>query len=304
MSTIVKLRKAVTSAVNNNVSAPVKQGVQTTAKTTAAATRATAQTTRRFVGISRHGILAASRKVDTPNNRGGLVRVLNLLMGSVLIGLGVSLFVRANLGVPAYDVMLTALRDRLGLSLGQAGWLFTGLLLTIAFLLGQRPSVAGVAYILANGIAVDTFIQLIREPDDMAVRLLFVVLGTMSIAAAIALVLHAGLTGGSIELLMRAGQERGLDPFRVRTSIELGIVVLGVLLGRRRWAGHCLVCVVHESNSPGRAARPRRPPSRSPNSLGFVAAGFVKPEVKTRSAANLETRSRSAAPGLQATFLS
>jgi uncharacterized membrane protein YczE len=154
-----------------------------------------------------------------------------MLMGSTLIGLGVSLFVRADLGVPAYDVMLTAIRDHLGISLGQAGWLFTGLLLTVATLLGQRPTVAGVAYIVANGIAVDTFMQLVREPDDLLVRLLFVLLGTLSIAAAVALVLHAGLTGGSLELLMRAGEARGLNPFRVRTALEFGIVAAGVALG-------------------------------------------------------------------------
>ncbi|NNC80235.1 MAG: hypothetical protein HKN94_08800 [Acidimicrobiales bacterium] len=186
---------------------------------------------RRFVGISRHGIIAAERVATRPQNHVEFRRLVNLLFGSVLIGIGVSLFVHARLGVPAYDVMLTAIRDRTGLSLGQAGWLFTGLLFTIAFVLGQRPRVTSIIFILMNGIAVDAFVGLINDPQPLAMRWLFVVLGTLSIAAAVALVLHAGLTGGSMELLLRAGEERGIDSFKLRRAIEANIVLIGVLLG-------------------------------------------------------------------------
>ena len=61
--------------------------------------------------------------------------------------------------------------------------------------------------------------------------MLFVVFGTAAIATGVALVIHAGLTGGSIELLMLAAEDRGLNPFRVRQFLEIGIVALGVILG-------------------------------------------------------------------------
>ncbi len=186
---------------------------------------------RTFKGISRHGIAAAGQRLSGPSAQTRLTQAFSLMMASTLIGLGVSLFVRADFGVPAYDVMLTGLRDQLGVSLGQAGWIFTGILLLIAASLGQRVTPTGIAYILANGVAVDTFLQLLRSPDVFAVRLLFVGLGTMSIAVAIALVLHAGFSGGAIELLMRAGKSRGLNPFQVRTAIEISIVLGGVVLG-------------------------------------------------------------------------
>ena len=65
----------------------------------------------------------------------------------------------------------------------------------------------------------------------MATRMLFVLLGTTAIAAGIALVVHAGLTGGAIEQLMNAGADRGIDPFRLRRGLEIAIVVTGVALG-------------------------------------------------------------------------
>ncbi len=184
-----------------------------------------------FTGLSRHGAVAAARITQKPRTRTTFRQALSLFGGSVMIGLGVSLFVHARLGVPAYDVMLTALRDRLGISLGQAGWLFTGCLFIVATLLGNRPRFNGLLYLIGNGLMVDLWMQVITDPTDLFTRMLFVLIGTVSLASGVALVIHAGLTGGSIELLMNAAEDRGYDPFRVRRGIEIAIVVGGVLLG-------------------------------------------------------------------------
>ncbi len=107
----------------------------------------------------------------------------------------------------------------------------SALLFGIAALLGQRPRLGGLAYVLMNGIAVDAALGLVVDPEPLTLRITFVVLGLFSIISGISLVVHSGLTGGAFELLMRAGQERGLDPIRVRASMELGILVAGVVLG-------------------------------------------------------------------------
>lgn len=242
VSPLLRVKNTVESSVTNAVAdrAPAaKQNLQAkaqaTAENTRAAGRATVASTRWFLGISRDGVIAARRQISnqiaTPTTRTGARQVATLLLGSSLIGLGVSLFVQADLGVPASDVLLTALRDRLGLSLGQAGWLFTGLLFVVASLLGQRPRPSALVYVAANGIAVDTFIHLIRSPDALMVRIGFVVLGTLAIATAISLVLHSGLSGGAFELLMRAGEQRNLNPFHVRTGVEVSVVTAGIALG-------------------------------------------------------------------------
>ena len=186
---------------------------------------------RWFNGLSRHGLVAAERLAAKPQTRTSVRQVASLFTGTAIIGLGVSLFIHSGLGVPAYDVMLSALRDRLGVSHGQAGWIFTGFLFLVATALGRRPQISGLFYLLFAGISVDVWLRLINDPEPLVVRMLFVVFGTAAIATGVALVIHAGLTGGSIELLMRAGEDRGLDPFRVRQGLEIGIVALGVILG-------------------------------------------------------------------------
>lgn len=231
---LMPLTKTVNARIRSVVD-PSKAKIQRSVSVSGRAVTGAGVRTRRYsnqlFALSRHGMVAAGRQVYTPTTRTGAAKLLILLLGSSLIGLGVTLFVRSGLGVPAYDVMLTALRDRLGVSLGQAGWLFTGLLMLVATVLRQPPKPSGIAYLLANGLAVDTFMTVIAEPEPMAVRVTFVVLGTLAMATAIALVLHAGLTGGSIELLMKAGEARGLDPFRVRTAVEAAVVVGGLVLG-------------------------------------------------------------------------
>lgn len=184
-----------------------------------------------FTGLSRHGLVAAERLTQRPRTRTTLRQASSQFGGSLLIGLGVSLYVHARLGVPAYDVMLTALRDRFGITLGQASWMLTGFLFLIATSLGHRPRISGLVFLIGNGLSVDIWLSLIRDPDEIFTRMLFVVLGTMAIAGGVALVIHAGLTGGAMELLMNAASDRDLDPFRVRRAIELSIVLFGVLLG-------------------------------------------------------------------------
>lgn len=200
-------------------------------RTEQAATTAARASAKWFVGISRHGVVAAERVAQLPGSRNGFRQVVSQFMGSVLIGLGVSLFVHAQLGVPAFDVLLTALRDLFGITLGQAGWFVTGSLFALAAILGRPPKISGLFFMLSNGIAVDIWLGLVRDPELLSVRILFVVLGTLAIAGGVALVVHAGLTGGAVELLMRAGEDRGRDPFKVRRSIEILIVATGVVLG-------------------------------------------------------------------------
>lgn len=186
----------------------------------------------RYAALSRHGALATASRLQPPVGvRRPFGVVAGLLSGSLLIGTGVALFLQARLGVPPYDVLLSAVSRLTPLSHGQAAWAVSGVLLLIASALGRRPQPAGVVFMFANGLAVDAMSQVINEPASLAGRLGFVLIGTVSIAAGIAVVLHSGTTGGAFELLMSAGADRGLRPSTVRTGLEMGVLVGGGLLG-------------------------------------------------------------------------
>lgn len=154
-----------------------------------------------------------------------------VLVGSTLIGLGISLFLHANLGLPPYDVLISAIVGLLDVSHGQASWAVSGTLLLVASALGHRPSVYGVLFVVVNGLSIDGWSKLLVDPESLGVKALFVALGVAAVALGIATVAHSSSTGGPFELLTSAAADRGLDQSRTRVALELSVVGLGIVLG-------------------------------------------------------------------------
>ena len=177
--------------------------------------------------ITRHGAMATgrARQVVAPARPW-----LWMLVGSAILGAGVALLIRAELGLPPYDVLLSAVARGLGVTHGQAGWLIAGGLLLVASLLGRRPRVATVAWVVSNGVAIDVFLPLLEAPDALATRIVFAAAGTSAIAGGVALVVHSGGTGGAFELIIKALGDRGLKPVPVRAAMEFTTLATGLAL--------------------------------------------------------------------------
>ncbi len=183
------------------------------------------------LGFGRQAALVAARRVFPARAHTPLRRMVSLFAGSLLIGTAVTLLTRANLGLSPHDVFVSGVQPAIGLSFGQTVWVVSGLFFALAAVLGQPPSRWGVAYTLANGFAIDAASGLINAPGSLVGRWLFVAVAMFFLSAGISLVVHSGATGGAFELLMRAGEVRGIQPRRVRTSLEVGVLTSGVALG-------------------------------------------------------------------------
>lgn len=193
--------------------------------------RATALVGR--LGFGRAGALAAARRRFPARAATPARRTASLFVGSLFIGVGVTLLKRADLGLTPYDVLVSGLQPRLGLSFGQTVWVVAAVLFAIAALLRQFPSRWGIAYTFANGVWIDAVSGYINTPDTLFPRVLFVALALVSLSSGIALVVHSGSTGGAFELIMRAAELRGINRTRVRTGLEVSVFTLGVVLGGR-----------------------------------------------------------------------
>lgn len=154
-----------------------------------------------------------------------------MMVGALLIGLGVAFFVHSNLGLAPYDVWLSAVSKHLGTSLGQAAWLSAAVLFSVSWAFGQRLTLGSLMAVVVNGAAVDLFVGLVRTPDALAVRLLFVGLGITSLAFGVSLLLEKARSGGPVELLTRVFVDRGRNFAVVRTCLEIGILAAGVIGG-------------------------------------------------------------------------
>ncbi len=197
-----------------------------------------------------------------------------LFAGTFFIGVGVTLYLRADLGAPPYDVLLSGVAARVGISHGQGGWLVGSVFLALAFGLGRRPRVNTLFFILLNGLFIDAARPLIAQPETLVGRGFFVALGTLSIATGLSLIIHGGGTGGPFDMTVRAIADRGLPPRAVRTSIEFSVLALGVLLegsiGPGTFVFALLIAptlrVVEQNLSDLRAGRDLRTSQRAPSS--------------------------------------
>lgn len=188
----------------------------------------------RFVGklgFGRQGALAATRRVFPARAHTPARRAVSLVVGSLMLGTGVALLTQANLGLSPYDVLVSGLQPRLGFSFGQTVWAISGALFLVAAILGRRPSRWGIAFVVAIGFAIDAVSGSINSPESLAGRWTFVFAAIALVSAGLSLVVHSGNTGGSFELLMLAGEDRGFDRRTVRTSLEFGALVTGIVLG-------------------------------------------------------------------------
>jgi len=184
-----------------------------------------------LIGSGRHTAVPALRGVVASRPTSILRQAASLASGSILIGVAVALMVEANLGLSPYDVLSQGVGQQLGLTLGQSGWLLAAILFGAATLLGHRPSLWGVSYVLANGVAIDATSHLLSHPTMLVVRVTFVAAAILLMAAGISLVVHSGTTGGPFELLMKAGEDRGFPLRTTRSILDVGVLALGIMFG-------------------------------------------------------------------------
>ncbi|MCP5030551.1 MAG: hypothetical protein GY939_02035, partial [Actinomycetia bacterium] len=173
----------------------------------------------------------AARSMQASRAKPPATKLALVATGSILIGLGISLYIHARLGLPPYDVLLSSIVTHTGLSHGQAGWAVSGSLLLLAGLLGRRPSVYGLVFVVTNGASIDVWSHLLVDPIGLGTRILFVILGIIAVAGGIAVVAHSSATGGPFELLTGAAQDRGVNPTMFRSGLEMATVGLGIALG-------------------------------------------------------------------------
>jgi uncharacterized membrane protein YczE len=181
--------------------------------------------------FTRQGAITLARSIARPIHSTPAQKTFALIGGAIAIGAGVASFLAADFGLPPYDVLLNAISDHSGLSHGQSGWFVAVVLGALAAVLGRRPDLWTLAWVVIVGFAVDGAIHVLHTPDSLVSRIMLVPVGTGFIALGVALVVFSGLTGGVFEMLMHAAEDRGASGTRVRTVLELGAFALGAVGG-------------------------------------------------------------------------
>lgn len=153
------------------------------------------------------------------------------MFGLVLCGVGLSLLVRAELGLDPWDVLHQGVSDRTGIPIGTVS-ILTGAVVLLAWIpLRERIGLGTMLNVLLIGLTIDATLAVLDAPEAFALRVAFLLGGTLAFAIGSGFYIGAGLGPGPRDGLMTSIHHRGHSIRVVRTSIEVVVLVSGWLLG-------------------------------------------------------------------------
>lgn len=166
------------------------------------------------------------------SNRSLPFRLVILIFGLFIYGLGVAMTVHAGLGVAPWDVFAQGISVQTGLSFGVSTVVVSALVLMAWIPLKVKPGIGTVANAILIGLFADVWLAVLPETSIYWQRLLIFLLGVVIVAIATGLYISSALGSGPRDGLMQ-GTANALDrPFwLVRTGYEGTVLTLGFLMG-------------------------------------------------------------------------
>ena len=165
------------------------------------------------------------------------------MFGLVLCGVGLSLLVRAELGLDPWDVLHQGVSDRTGIPIGTVS-ILTGAVVLLAWIpLRERIGLGTMLNVLLIGLTIDATLSVLEAPTSLVVRVTFLLLGILLFAVGSGFYIGAGLGPGPRDGLMTSIHHRGHSIRVVRTSIELVVLAAGWALGGTVGIGTVLFAV-------------------------------------------------------------
>lgn len=165
-------------------------------------------------------------------NRSLPIRLLILIFGLFVYGLGVAMTVHASLGIAPWDVFAQGISIQTGLSFGVSTVVVSALVLMAWIPLKVKPGIGTIANAVLIGLFADFWLLLLPDTSIYWQRLLIFLVGVVIVAIATGLYISSALGSGPRDGLMQ-GTANALDkPFwMVRTGYEGTVLTIGALMG-------------------------------------------------------------------------
>ena len=158
-------------------------------------------------------------------------RIVVLVVGLWLYGLGNSLIILAHLGLDPWNVLQEGISMKTQIPLGVC-IILVGVVVLLAWIpFRQRLGLGTVLNVLIIGSIVTAVMKVLNYPSELWIRLLYLGVGILLVAAATSLYISTDFGPGPRDGLMTAIAARGRSIRLVRSSIEITVLVGGWLLG-------------------------------------------------------------------------
>ncbi|MEC2075326.1 YczE/YyaS/YitT family protein [Metabacillus fastidiosus] len=162
-------------------------------------------------------------------------RLFFYLVGIFIMGLGVALTIKANLGVGAWDALNVGLENTFGLTIGK--WVIivgVVLLFVNAIIVKGRPKFFAAITFVLIGFSIDFWmLQVFDEliPDSLATKFVILSFGIFMLAMGVAMYLQAEFPVNPIDNLMLSLHERfHFSLMKSRLIGELSALLIAFLL--------------------------------------------------------------------------
>ncbi len=164
-------------------------------------------------------------------------RVIQLLIGLVLFGVGIAMMLQSGLGLPPWDVLHQGLTEEFGLSVGIWSIVISFVVLLLWIPLKERYGIGTVFNAIVIGLVIDAGARLIPDPSNIWLDILMLSGGILLIGVASGLYIGANLGPGPRDGLMTAIARRGPSIRLTRWGLEVAVLITGILLGGTFGAG-------------------------------------------------------------------
>lgn len=165
-----------------------------------------------------------------------LQKFIRLMSGLIICALGIVLMINANLGLSPWDVLHEGISKTIGITMGQASIVIGIIVITLDVFLGENLGFGTILNMLTIGWFMDIFLlnNIIPIASSFSLGILMIFLGMILMSVGCYLYIGAGLGSGARDGMMVALQKRTGKSIRlVRGTIEVGVLVIGFLLGGR-----------------------------------------------------------------------
>jgi len=167
-----------------------------------------------------------------------------LLVAHPILGLGIGLIIRSELGAAPWDVFHVGLARAAGLSVGTATSATAVSAVLVALTASVRPGLGTLINAILVGLCVDAALALVPAAPLLPLAAAYLIAGIVLFGLGTGLYLSADLGSGPRDSLMVAlARRRSWSVGRARLAVELTALLVGLVLGGRAGVGTMIYAV-------------------------------------------------------------
>jgi len=173
-------------------------------------------------------------------------RIIFLLGGLFLYGLGIVMTVKSSLGTGPWDAFHLGITNYVPLTMGQICQLTGVVIVLLSLALGVKPGVGTIANMYFIGLFIDLIMQnnLINTPQHWFSQLILLLAGVLVIGWATFFYITAAWGAGPRDgLMLGLINKTGWPVWKIRTIIEVTITLLAYFLGGPIGVGTLIVAL-------------------------------------------------------------